>query len=68
MYQRMKYFFAVANFMSFTAAAEHMYVSQQAITRQIALLEQELGISEKDVCYSRKGSWLLAGKLRDGQA
>lgn len=32
------------------------------------LLEQELGISEKDVCYSRKGSWLLAGKLRDGQA
>ena len=31
------------------------------------LLEQELGISEKDVCYSRKGSWLLAGKLRDGQ-
>lgn len=44
MYQRMKYFFAVANFMSFTAAAEHMYVSQQAITRQITLLEQELGV------------------------
>lgn len=44
MYQRIKYFLAVANYMNFTAAAEHMFVSQQAITRQIALLEQELGV------------------------
>lgn len=29
------------------------------------LLEQELGISETEICYSRKGSWLLAGKLRN---
>lgn len=29
------------------------------------MLEQELGVGPKDVVYSRKGSWLLAGKLRE---
>lgn len=44
MYQRIKYFLAVAHYRNFTVAAENMFISQQAITRQIALLEEELGV------------------------
>jgi len=43
-YQRIKYFLAAAEHLNFTRAAETLFVSQQSVTKQIALLEQELGV------------------------
>jgi DNA-binding transcriptional LysR family regulator len=40
----MRYFAAVAETLSFTAAARRLRVSQPPVTRQIALLEEEVGL------------------------
>lgn len=40
---QMEYFLAVAKELNFTAAARSLYVSQPALSKQIALLEEELG-------------------------
>lgn len=42
--QQVRYFLAVAKYKNFTDAAENSFVSQPAITRQIALMEQEIGL------------------------
>lgn len=42
---QVKYFVTVADYLSFTQAAEHLYVSQQVISKQIKQLEIELGFS-----------------------
>ena len=42
-YQRVKYFLKAAEEGSFKKAAEQMYVSSQALTKQVNLLEEELG-------------------------
>lgn len=44
MLKQMKYFQAVVRCGSFTRAAEECYISQSAISQQIQLLEQELGV------------------------
>ena len=44
LYQRIRCFLEVANCLSFSTAAAHLYISQQAVTKQIAALEQELGV------------------------
>lgn len=41
---QIKYFLKVAQCMSFTQAAQELYLSQPSISRQIALLEEELGV------------------------
>lgn len=43
--ERLKVFVDVAEFMSFTKAAEHSYISQSAVSQQIAALEKELGVA-----------------------
>lgn len=42
---RIKYFIDVANFNSFTKAAQNNYVSQTAVSQQIAALERELEVT-----------------------
>ena len=42
-YQRIRYFLKAAETGSFSKAAGEMYVSSQALTKQIGLLEEELG-------------------------
>lgn len=47
----LKYFLAVAREENITRAAEQLHVSQPAVSRQIAQLEEELGIR----AFERKG-------------
>lgn len=42
---QIQYFLTVAQEMSFSKAAEALFVSQPAVSRQVALLERELGVS-----------------------
>ena len=42
--QRIQTFLEVANCLNFSTAARNLYISQQAVTKQIASLEQELGL------------------------
>lgn len=44
LYQRIRCFLEVAACLNFSTAAQNLYISQQAVTRQIAALEEELGI------------------------
>ena len=61
--QRIQTFLEVANCLSFSTAAKNLYVSQQAVTRQIAALEQELGLrlfyrTTRQVTLTPAGSFL----------
>ena len=42
-YQRIRYFLKAVETESFSKAAVQMFVSAQALTKQISLLEEELG-------------------------
>ncbi|MCD8321286.1 MAG: LysR family transcriptional regulator [Oscillospiraceae bacterium] len=41
---QLQYFLAAARTLSFTAAAEELYTTQPTLSRQVALLEEELGV------------------------
>lgn len=43
--EHLRRFLVVAEYLNFTAAAEHMYIGQSTLSRQIAALEDELGVS-----------------------
>lgn len=43
-YQQIKYFIAAAKYENFSRAAKELYISPQSVAKQIALLENELGI------------------------
>lgn len=61
-FQSVQYFVMVAKERSFSKAAQRLYVTQPAVSRQIAELEKELGISL--FCRNRKGVALT----REGEA
>lgn len=42
--QQIGYFLAVAKYLNFTEAAKNSYVSQPSLSKQIALLEREIGV------------------------
>ena len=59
---QIRYFLSVADNLSFTRAAEALYVSQPTVSKQIALLEDELGI--KLFSRTNRGVYLTyAGKM-----
>lgn len=58
---QMEYFLAAAEELNFTAAAKSLYISQPALSKQIALLEEELG-AKLFLRNSRKVALTAAGK------
>ena len=66
---RIKYFVEVAKWGSFSKAAQTLYVSQPNLSRQIALMEQEVGFelfqrSGKRIQLTRAGEYLYS-QLRE---
>ena len=66
---RIKYFVEVAKWGSFSKAAQMLYVSQPNLSRQIALMEQEVGFelfhrTGKTIQLTRAGEYLF-GQFRD---
>lgn len=60
-FRQLEYFLAVKNAGSFTRAAEHLYVSQPAVTSAIRSLESELGITLFDRSQGKASSRPKAG-------
>jgi LysR family cys regulon transcriptional activator len=53
--QQLKYFLAIVdNGLNITAAADHLYTSQPGVSKQLKLLEEELGLK----LFIRKGKSL----------
>lgn len=54
-FQRMDYFLAVAECLNFSKAADQLYISHQALSKQIRLLEDEIGarLLERDTTKVR---------------
>lgn len=57
---QINYFLTLADVGSFSAAAERLYVSQPAVSKQIALLEKSLGVKlfnreERHICLTGEG-------------
>jgi DNA-binding transcriptional LysR family regulator len=62
--RRLRYFLAVADSLNFTRAAEQLHVAQPALSRQIRLLERDLGVellerSTHSVALTEVGSVIL---------
>ena len=63
-FRQLRYFVAVADTLNFSRAAESLYVSQSALSKQIAELEQELGVvllerDKRNVRLTNAGRQLL---------
>lgn len=61
---QIEYFFAVARHLNFTEAGKSLYVSQPSLSKQIAILENEIGIqlffrTKRDVRLTAAGMVLL---------
>ena len=61
---QIEYFIAVARYLNFTEAAKSLYVSQPSLSKQIAILEDEIGIqlffrTKRDVRLTAAGMVLL---------
>lgn len=61
---QIEYFFAVARLLNFTEAAKSLYISQPSLSKQIAILENEIGVklffrTKRDVRLTPAGVVLL---------
>lgn len=61
---QIEYFFAVARHLNFTEAAKSLYISQPSLSKQIAILENEIGVqlffrTKRDVRLTPAGVVLL---------
>jgi len=65
--RQLEYFLAVARELNFTKAAESLYVSQTAVTQQIRVLEEQLGV-QLFARTRRKVELTPAGKVFQSEA
>ncbi|MCC8028811.1 MAG: LysR family transcriptional regulator [Lachnospiraceae bacterium] len=65
--RQLEYFLAVARELNFTRAAESLFVSQTAVTQQIRVLEEQLGV-QLFVRTKRKVEMTPAGKVFQREA
>ena len=65
--RQLEYFLAVAKELNFTKAAESMFVSQTAVTQQIKVLEEQLGVN-LFVRTKRRVALTPAGKVFQNEA
>ena len=66
--RHLRYFTTLAETLSFTQAAESLFVSQSTLSQQIAALEQELGIklferTKRSVVLSDAGRAMMSASL-----
>ena len=62
----LRYFLAVAREQSFTKAAEQLHITQPTLSRQLAALEEELGVkllvrSGRNITLTDQGIFLRGG-------
>lgn len=62
---QIEYFLAVAKYLSFTEAARNLYISQPSLSKQIAMLEEEMGVklffrTRRDVRLTPSGAVLYS--------
>ncbi len=58
---RLKVFFTVGKYQSFTKAASELFITQPAVTKHIKLLEEDLGIR----LFERKGNFIILTQAGD---
>lgn len=68
-FNQIRYFLAVAKSLSFTSASSELYISQPALSKQISLLEEELGVklferSSRKVALTEAGKYFERELLR----
>lgn len=61
---RMEYFLKLAECLSFTKAADELFISQPTLSREISLLERELGVQlfdrrRKHITLTKEGMYML---------
>lgn len=64
-FQRLEYFSVLASYLSYSKAAKQLYISQPALSKQISVLEEELGIklfkrTKRSVLLTKEGEICLS--------
>ena len=60
----LRYFLAVAQAKTISAAAEALHVTQPTLSRQMQELEEELGKEKTEFLLNKKGAYMFVGDVK----
>ena len=60
----LRYFLAVAQAKTISAAAEALHVTQPTLSRQMQELEEELGKEKTEILLNKKGAYMFVGDVK----